>query len=447
MSKFANSSEAIDSSLILWSGIKPTNTSVKEIYDVLVFPATSVDNSDGGTTIFHIPSQVTGLMTDCEVITTFKVTKGDDSNLAANENVSVVNDIGNAMFSLVEVKVNSRATFLQQMTHSYSLCSFFETLLNEDGDRADILESRRLFVTDTGTKAQSDAPYFYPADAEHPVMNKGGETRAHRISRSKPVTVITKLNVPLFKQGKAILPDTEISVTLTKAKNAYCLQAAENSGHKLVINEIFLKCTYIKPQDILLNVMNSKLNEMPVTYEVDRQSVIARLLPQGSRTYTIHNVFDRGVLPKFVMFCVQDPNALVGQYNKNPHTFMSIRSLQFYVNNRQYFAEPLTNEYVPNGTWNDNCQSVMDNLYKSTHRDHHGSMLITRKNFNLYQFFTLCLSDDRTYGAHLGLKKSSDTRLEIDLGETTAENLILLAYCVYDQQVQIDGNKNVVVNE
>lgn len=286
MSKFANSAEAIDSSLVLWSAVKPTNTSVKEIYDVLVFPATSIDNSDGGTTTFHIPSQVTGLMVDCEVIANFKVTKTDGSNLVAKENVSVVNDIGHAMFSLVEVKINSRATFLQQMSHSYTLCSFFETMLNEDSDRADILNSRQLFVTDTGTKAESDAAVFYPSeDGTVTVKNRGGETRAHRVAMSKSVTVITKLNVPLLKQQKGILPGTAISVTFTKAKNAYCLLSASESGHKLHINELHLKCTYIKPQDTLLEIINSKIASMPTIYEVDRQAIIARMLPQGSREY------------------------------------------------------------------------------------------------------------------------------------------------------------------
>ena len=444
MAKFKNSSEAIDSSLLLWDSVKPTNTSIREIYDILVYPANSVDQAPGSSILFNIPPQETGMLIDVEIVTKFHVKHGEDT-LTATPNVAPVSNIATAMWSLVDFRLEERVNLLQQMSNSYNLSSFFETLLNNNADRADILSSRELFVLDVGTKAQTDEAFFHPTTAKPVVFNTGGQQRSNRIKESRKVTVISKLNVPLIKQHKAMLPSTKFSVTLTKAKDSYCLIGAEDSGYVLLIDDVYLKCTYVKPEDNLLRLILSKLEKSSVVYEVDKQQIIARMLPLGARNYTVTNIFEKA-LPKFALFAVQSPEALNGVYEHNVFTFLNIRSLQVFINNTQYFAKPLTN--IPNGTdWGVNSQYLLDNLYKTTRRDLHGSMLITRDNINLYQFYTVCLADDRTYGTHYGLKQIGDTRIEIDLGASTTANVVLLVYCVYDQQIFIDNQRNVTVVE
>ena len=440
MSKFKNSSEAIDSSLLLYSGVKPTNTSVKEIYDLLVYPVNGIDQSVGSSIIFNLPPQETGLLCDVEIVTKFYVQNGDE-NLAEQAQVSTVNMIASAMFSLVDVRIDERISLCQQMTNSYNMCHFFETMLMNEPTRQDILYSREMFALDTGTKAESDGHVFYPTAN---VKNRGGEKRALRIAGSKKVTVMSKLNVPLFKQHKALPPGTRITVTLTKAKNSYCLLCAAGTNFNLKIDDIYLKCTYMKPEDTLLKVMLSKLDTTPVTYEVDKQAIVARMLPQGARTYTITNLFEKE-LPKFVLFCVQEPEAINGDSTKNPFTFLNIESLQLYINNRQYFPKALTNKPEAED-WRGNSQQLLDNLYKTVMKDHQGAMLVTRENVNLYQFFTVCLTDDRTYDSHYGLKRSSDTRIELDVGAVTNSNIVLIAYCLYDQQI-IVNKRNIEIVE
>ena len=144
MSKFKNSSEAIESSLLLYSGVKPTNTSVKEIYDLLVYPVNSVEQTAGSTIIFNLPIQETGLLCDVEIVTTFYVQNGD-TNLADNAQVSTVNMISSAMFSLVDVRIDERISLCQQMTNSYNMSHFFETILMNDPNREDILFAREMF--------------------------------------------------------------------------------------------------------------------------------------------------------------------------------------------------------------------------------------------------------------------------------------------------------------
>ena len=438
MSKYKSSNEALDSSLALWSGLKHTNTSVSEVYDIFVYPTNSITQGSGQNILFNIPPQETGLLLDIEVVTEFHVNK-DNGTIPNHTQVSIVNNIASAMFSLVDVRLEDRISLLQQMTNSYNLCTYFETALNNALDRQEILFARQLFVMDTGSsKTEADASK-YIVDAHHvasgDIKNKGAGKRALQIAGSAKCTVMSKLNVPLFRQHKGILPNTHITVNFTINKNEYCIMADEDK-YQLHIDDMFLKCTYIKPHPTMINVMSDRLRTNPVIYECDKQLLLARLLPAGSQHHTINNMFEHQ-LPKIVLYALQHPESMSGKINKNNFTFLPIKSLQLYINNKQFFPKPLGN----------GKRELLDQIYKSTGNDLRGSCLISGNNIVLNQLFVICLTDDRSFAEHYSLKRNADTRLELDLGEVSEDNLILLAYCLYDTHITLDGTGNVLVTE
>ena len=435
MSKFKDSAEALDTSLLLWPGLKHTNTSVSEVYDLLVYPQNSIIQGPGQTIFFNIPAQETGFLHDVEVHAKFRIKKAN-ANLPAGEQVSIVNNISGALFSLVEAKIDDRINLLQQMSQSYGLCSLIEKCLSNDPNRADILYTRELFVMDTGDdKAQSQDGAYVISGTVTEIHNKGAGKRALSISESKPCSVVSKLNIPLLRQHKGILPKTRISVNFTLNKNEYIiLSKTTGAKYTCVLDDLYLKATYIKPQPALLQVINDKLDKNPVIYEFDKQTLVARLLPAGSRNFTINNIFD-SYLPKFVCFCLQTSSSMAGSLTTNNNTFYPIKSLNLWVNNKPFFAKALTNAPV----------ELLDQIYKTTRRDLKGASLITADNLALYQFFTLCLTNDRTFDSHYGLTELADTRLEIDLGEVSTRSYLLLAYCLTDSLMEISKEGSVKV--
>lgn len=437
MSKFKKSPEAISSGLLLWAAPPHTNTSVSDIYDIDVYPINSIIQGAGQTVTFNVPPQETGFLIDIDVVATFRITNGEH-NLTDKAQVSIVNNIAAAMFSLVDVRINERLSLLQAMTNSYNLCTFFENILNQEANRRDILFAKELFVMDTGSSKAESQNGIYVVDNHHDaaaITNKGAGKRAKSIAKSAKCTVTSKLNVPLFKQHKGLLPNTQITITFSVNKNEYCIMGKED-GLRLNIDELFLRCTFIKPQPILLNLINERLQTTPVIYECDKQVVLARLLPTGSRLYTINNMFEN-VLPKFVCFSLQLQEDLQGKMQSNVFTFQNINSLQLYINNKQFFPKPLKNV----------ASELLNQIYISQGRDLKGSCLITSENLVLNQFYPICLTDDRTIGKHYNIKRTADTRIEIDLGAETTETYVLLAYCLYDTQISIDGKGEVIITE
>ena len=120
MSKFINSRESIDSSLLLWQE-QQTQVAIEEVYDVMVHPISSILNE--GSINFDLPPQPKGLLTNVEVVTIFNIKNGGNK-LGSTDQVSIINNIANSMWALLNVKIDDRVTLMQSMRNSYAYQTF-----------------------------------------------------------------------------------------------------------------------------------------------------------------------------------------------------------------------------------------------------------------------------------------------------------------------------------
>ena len=123
MSKYIQSKEALDTALLLWD-IRPTQTSVKETYDIIVYPSAIYDDTYGGPINFTIPPQTNGCLLNIDIITEWRIQKGGDK-LPDNEQVSIINNFSNALWSYTDLQVGDRVNVMQSMENAYA----YQTLL------------------------------------------------------------------------------------------------------------------------------------------------------------------------------------------------------------------------------------------------------------------------------------------------------------------------------
>ena len=109
-STIPQSKEAIDTSLLLWD-VRPTQTSTEDTYSLIVYPNTIYDDKYGGPINFHIPPHTNGSLYDVEIHSEWCVKKGS-KDLAEEEQVSIINNISNAMWSFVDVQVGDRVNIM-----------------------------------------------------------------------------------------------------------------------------------------------------------------------------------------------------------------------------------------------------------------------------------------------------------------------------------------------
>ena len=438
MSKFVQSTEAIDSALLLWD-IKHTNTSIEAVYETKVFPSSAYDNDS--PIYFDLIPQQHGELIDLEIHTQWHVKNGAQ-NLANNANCSFVNNIANSFWSYLDIQIGDYGNIMQSMNLSYAFQTFFENCLNHESSRSDYLYTTELFKMDVGTtKTACESVNFFTHPANETITeNTAAISRAGLISESKRVKTISKLHCPIFRHSKALPTRSRIRITFNKNKDAFLLLAAKDSNFKINIDEVYLKCKYLKPTEYVLKCQEEKLVKQPALYDIDYPEITIRNVGIGERNLTFNRLFTKK-LPKIAFFCIQRTSDLSGSYDSNPFVFAKFKSFQLYVDNVQYFTESLTMDNRTDG------RDTLIQLYKSIGKEYKGDCLVNSSNLGILQIVAVPLTNDRTHLKHLNLQKHSDIRVELDLGYNAEHSHSLIIYSIYDKLIQIDGERNISIVE
>ena len=447
MSKFINSKESVDGSLLLWQE-NQTQVAIEEIYDVMVYPISSLVNE--GSVNFDIPPQPKGLLTNVEVVTTFNVTNGTNK-LGSADNVSVINNIASSMWVLVDVKLDDRIALMQSMRNAYAYQTFFNNALNNDKVHEDYLYANELFLMDSGKDKADSEGMVFTAVEDKEITNISAAKRADRIREAGSIKVFSKLHCPLLTTNKALPTSLKIRISLTKNADAFLLLAEEGSKYKLNIEDVHLVATYQKPRDMVLQIMDDRLKLSPAIYYVTKPEIIVRPITQTSKVIRMKDLF-HDKLPKYAFFCIQGSEDFEGDISKNPFTFIPFSKFQFFVNGTPYFTEPIEIECREVGDkkiYGENAEYLRQ-LYKTIGKDLRGNCLINRNNFQLNFIVGLSLTPDRcsTMCNHLNLQEVASTHLEIDMGKgTLPDDALLVIYAMYDRQIQINYQRSVTIIE
>jgi len=426
MSKFIDSEEGMPQELIPFA-VKSTQVMIKDVHEIKYSPINSFETSD--TVNFVIPAQHNQMIKNVEIVTKFKIKGGT----AADPNVTLVSNPANSLWKQVDIILNNKVQLSNPMQQSSVYESFFSTILNVDQEREDVLFSNQGFLLDKGSdKATADSTSNTSAAKRAKLI--GGQITTTGGGRS--VTLISDLYCSLFKNPKLLIPGIEFTISLTKNKPEFLLMA-NTDDFKIVIERVYLNVTYVQPEAYYLSMLEEKLKKTPAIYDGHRTEISTFGIQSGVTKYQFNNLF-RGPLPHFMVLCIQDRNAISGDYEANPFTFHPFKSIQVYINNREYFSDPLESSA-------DDNTLMMNHFYKALGYDVKGTCLINRDNFRAHFMVPVALSRDRTVKFHHNLQEVADFKVEITFDNAVKENQVLMVYAVYDQIIKIDKDRNVLL--
>ena len=115
-----------------------------------------------------------------------------------------------------------------------------------------------------------------------------------------------------------------------------------------------------------------------------------------------------------MVFAIQDREALAGNSTKNPFTFHPFKSIQLFVNNKEYFPELLECDIK-----NDDYTLMFNQFNEALGYDKRGNCLINSENFKSHFMVPVALSSDRTINLHHNLQEVVDFKVLINLGPWT----------------------------
>ena len=168
MSKFINSRESVTSPLLLWQDV-PTQVSVQETYDLKIWPVTNIYND--GPINFNLPPQPNGMLTSVDVVTKFSIhDSGAPITGGIQKNVSIINNFSNALWELVEIRLDGRIELMQSMRNAYAYQTFFNHALNTEIDHGDYLFQNEIFLMDQGIdKADAEDIHAIAMDSDRAI--------------------------------------------------------------------------------------------------------------------------------------------------------------------------------------------------------------------------------------------------------------------------------------
>ena len=413
MSKYITSEEGMPQELIPFE-VKKTQVMIKGVQEVKYLPINSFETSD--TVNFEIPAQHNLMIKNIEIVTKFKIDGDGDVTLVSNP--------ANALWKQVDIILNNKYQLSNPMQQSSNYETFFSTILNVDQEREEVIFSNQGFLLDAGSdKAEADK-----------IDNKNAVKRAKLIEKGKCVTMISDLNCSLLKTSKLLIPGLEFNISLTKNKPEFLLMTA-GTDFKILIEKVYLNVTYVQPEEVYLKILEDKLEKTPAIYDGHRTEISTFGIQSGVTKYQFNNIF-RGPLPSFMVVCVQDREAINGDYGKNPYTFHPFKSVQVYINNREYFPDPLETSEEDNTL-------MLNHFYKALGYDLKGTCLINRDNFRAHFMIPIVLARDRSIKFHHNLQETADFKVEIEFDSAVETNQVLMVYSVFDQIIKIDKERNV----
>lgn len=431
--QYSKSRHVIPSQIHIFDSL-PTQVAIKEVKRLNVYALNSIDSSD--TIDFRIEERSKLMLSRVEIIAKIRVLTAADGNPPPDINCGTVSDLSGALWRNVDVSLGG-VSITQSFDNCYALSHFFDTVIHTKSfSEHYMFQKEGILLDNVHNKAESENTAYFPA-AGAPVVNTHGKMRALRIAEGKTVTLISDLNISLFKQQKLLLPNTPIDISLTKNESGFILLSNAANTYKVKFDKVHLQCTFYRPDDVMLREIDQKMQKGKVAiYHADQPILTFQNIPGGSTNPTFENLFN-GELPYFFIVGVQDRAAFTNNRTKNPFTFHRFNKISLSIDGDEYFPKAVEFNHDEHGEMYHNFLDAIGYINS-------GDILIGNF-YKPHQLMAFDLTQDHSQNqSHLNLKRTGTARLKLTLA-APANNQVLVILAYYDRVIEINKDREVHV--
>src|SRR5258705_2967831 len=295
------SKECIKSELSLWS-LPTTQVSVDSSKFVEYFPISTL--AAGSPIEFQIPPSDDYIdLNDTLICVSARIVQTDGTAFGAPAAPAVIAPTKNwisSLFSSVNVYFGDK--LVSGANSDYPYISYLETLLSYGSDAKKSYLECGLWV-----------------EEEDDAKNKA--TRANYVTASKPVYMLSRLHVDLFKANRLMINQVGIKLTLTRSKDAFAIESTDpNQIVKVDIRTCKLLVKKVKPSPNILNAHAAALLEGSARYPFRRIVTKVKSIPAGVQSFNADSLF-MGVLPERIILGMVKHTAYNGTMAEDPFNF------------------------------------------------------------------------------------------------------------------------------
>lgn len=430
-----SSCECTKSELDLFS-VPPTQTSIESGSYVEYHPISSITGN--GPIEFDVSSSGEDYLdlANSFLFVKAKVTRADNTNTHADDQVGPVNNFLHSMFSQVDIQLNG--TLITSSTNMYPYRAYIENLLSFGPSAKNSHLTAALFYKDRAGKMDVANPLAAAVD-----VNTGLANRASFVHESKTVDMMGRLHSDLFFQQRYMLNEVNIKIRLTRSKDDFCLMwTADGQAFRVVIVSaaLFVRKVKVNPSVYLAHAKT--LENGMAKYPIRRVVCKSFTVPRGYLDASQEKLFS-GQLPARVVIGCVDNDAFNGRCSKNPFNFknLSLTELSLYMDGQQQGIKPIKADY-PNDQFVRSYMTLFSGTGKEN-RDEGND--ISREDYPAgYALYAFDLSPDLSEEDHFNLAKQGSVRLDMKFGGALDNTITVIVYAEFENIIEIDRSRNVV---
>ena len=435
---YDGSQVTLRSSLDLFSLPKTDISCAYSTQHMPVFPVLSV--KDGENPLEFIVNTETSYvdLSETYLKVAFRVTKDDGKPCATSDEVAPANLMFGLMFKNMEVYLNNK--LVSDTSNNYPYVHYIQRLLTMPESLKNSILKGEFYYPD----ATPDA-----FDLSTTPKPPGFEKRFEASKVSQPVVLLGQLVGGLFQQQRWLGPGNELKIVLRRSHPKFCLDSKVTTTNYKVDVKSAVLLVQKKPVTQKVTEIHRSLLEKNETmkYILNEPVVKTATIPSGVSSYTTEGIIV-GRVPKVLCIGLVSNEAYNGNLTKSPMNFAhnNLSEVTVTWNNAESIESrtiPLNFKTDTNTAPDDVLEGVLS-LQKAVANDlmWNGISKDNYANGNAL----VCVELLPNYPEALSVIRNGQVKLSLQFRSGTTEPLTLVLFGLYQNILEIDRNRNVIID-
>ena len=428
--------------------VPDTQTAVTKVTKIRKYPLTPDLNHDGPLE-FLIPNAGTDFidLSNMHLYLKLKITKEDRTNVDDDALMGPVNNLFHSLFKDVKVRLGKDSdTLITTSLPNYAYRAYLENLLSYGrGVKENQLNQQVMWEKDTADFFDSTQVRATGAgNAIVPVTNQGLAERTKRIASSTEFELQSRLHVDVCLQDRYLIDGIDVRIQLEKQQPKFYLMWDGNDRYNVEFIRAYIEVPFVTLSPTSYTRIAEQLQSTNAKYPLKRVVVKDAIIPYRRRLHVLDNLFINEVLPKRLIAGIVENDAYDGNAIKNP--------FKFHHHHLEYIKltknGDLVDEYEMDFANKQAMTPYLDLMKRVGILNSKEDLDLT---FNDYiKGYTLyCFDLTNDHGAdqlNFHPKSSGNLSLELRFEQAPQNSLNLLLFAEYDNVLEIDQNRQVIMD-
>jgi hypothetical protein len=368
-----------------------------------------------------------------------KITKANKGKLVAADKVGTENLPLHTLFSQVDLELNGKV--VSSSTSTYAYRAYMETLLTYGAD------AKNSWLTASGW-------YDSPTLGPNPLASGGDQPDGLQqlmniFGSGKEVTFMGRLHADMCNQDRFLIPGVNIDLRFIRNNDKFIILRPTDftENYKIEVTNLSVWFRQLNVTDETKVAFEQQIQRQPCSYPLIRTELRTFGMSTGVKGFEEDNVFN-GQLPRRIVVGMVSDKAMAGDYSESAFLFgdYDISYMALSVNGKQVPHAPLQMDMT--GGLGYTATRGFISLYTGIgklFKDEGIDISLLKWNSNGKTLFAFDLTPHQTTDCFTQ-RRRGNLRISLRFDTALAQPINLIVYAEFENIIQIDGNRNIIMD-